>query len=140
MSALTTDFYAWTLEQADLLRRKAWSELDVQSLADEIESIGYRERRELVSRLEVLLVHLLKWKYQPELRCGSWRASIDETRSRIEDILADSPSLRPYPEEYLARTYARAAIRTARETGLVAVPNVCPWTVEQILDKEWLPE
>jgi hypothetical protein len=139
MSSYETDLYEWTQAQAAALRRRATNEIDWDILADEIESMGRSERRELGSRLEVLLTHLLKWRYQPELRCGSWRGSIDEARTRIEDILADSPSLRPYPEEYLAKAYSRAAGRTARETDLIAIPKACPWTIAQMLDKDFLP-
>jgi hypothetical protein len=134
-----TDLYAWTQEQATALRRRAWNELDVCNLAEEIEDMGKSTRRELGSRLEVLLVHLLKWRYQPEFQCGSWRGSIMEQRHQIEDILDDSPSLRPYIAERLAKAWPRACAQTVRETGLLHLPEVCPWSIAQVLDADFLP-
>jgi hypothetical protein len=133
------DLYAWTQTQAALLRRKAWNQIDAENLAEEIEDMGRSTRRELGSRLEVLLAHLLKWHYQPELRCGSWRGSIDEARSRIADILDDSPSLRSYSAEHLGKAWHRACARTEIETGLLHLPEACPWTIAQVLDKGFLP-
>src|ERR1700748_2433978 len=88
-----TDLYQWTIEQADALRRRAVNELDYDNLAEEIESVGRSERREIRSRLEILLIHLLKWRYQPEKQSDSWRASVSEARQRIEDVLCDNASL-----------------------------------------------
>ena len=89
-----TDLYQWTIEQADALRRRAVNELDYDNLAEEIESVGRSERREIRSRLEILLIHLLKWRYQPEKQSDSWRAFVSEARQRIEAVLTDNPSLR----------------------------------------------
>jgi hypothetical protein len=135
-----TDLHEWTVTQAAALRARAANEIDWANIADEIESMGRRERRELGSRLEVLLVHLIKWRHQPELRCGSWRGSIDEARSQIEDILEDSPSLHGVPEASLVKAWHRACTKTIRETGLMHIPEACPWTIAQILDREFLPD
>src|SRR5271166_6645738 len=108
MPSYDTDLHEWTKEQADALRRRAANELDWDNLAEEIESLGNSERREIRSRLKNLLVHLLKWKYQPEGQCGSWRGSIREARAQIEEVLLDNPSLRPLPAESLSRAYAYA--------------------------------
>src|ERR1700682_4982184 len=91
-----TDFYAWTQEQAQLLRERRWSDLDLDNLVDEVESVGSSEKREIRSRLKVLLTHLLKWKFQPGLRGNSWRRTIHEQRENIADIVESSPSLRSY--------------------------------------------
>jgi hypothetical protein len=87
----------------------------------------------------VLLIHLIKWRYQPELRCGNWRGSIDEARTRIDDILEDSPSLHNVPAERLERTWHHATARTTRETGPLHMPKTFRWTIAQILDKDFLP-
>jgi Domain of unknown function DUF29 len=134
-----SDLYEWTKEQADALRRRASNALDWDNLAEEIESLGTSQRSEIRSRLKVLLVHLLKWKYQPELQCGSWRGSIREARDQIEDMLDDSPSLRAHPAECLPKAYVRARMKALDETGLLRLPEVCPWTIEEILDGDFLP-
>jgi Domain of unknown function DUF29 len=78
------DFYAWTQRQMQLLKAGCWNELDIENLIEELDSLGKQERQELRNRLEVLLGHLLKWRYQPELRCKSWRATIREQRRQIQ--------------------------------------------------------
>src|SRR2546428_13059372 len=89
-----TDFFAWTQEQARLLRERRWDDLDLENLVDEVESVGGSERREIRNRLTVLLGHLLKWKYQPGHRGPSWTGTIFEQRGQLADVLRDSPSLR----------------------------------------------
>src|SRR5574337_536461 len=83
-----TDLYEWTREQADALRRRAPNALDWDNLAEEIESLGASNLDQIESRLENLILYLLKWKYQPELQCGSWRGSIFEARRRIERLIS----------------------------------------------------
>jgi Domain of unknown function DUF29 len=113
MMKYETDLYQWTIEQADALRRRAVDELDYDNLAEEIESVGRSKRREIRSRLETLLIHLLKWRYQPEKQSVSLRASVSEERQRIEDVLADNPSLRSFPAEALASAYRLAILDKA---------------------------
>jgi len=139
MSLYDADLYEWTKEQADALRRRASNELDWDNLAEEIESFGKSHRSEIRSRLEILILHLLKWRYQPELRCGSWRGSIREARDRLEDVLDDNPSLRPYPAEHLPKAYARARAKAFEETGLLRLPDECPWSAEEVLNEELFP-
>jgi len=91
-----TDFYQWTQEQATLLRQGVWTSLDIENLAEEIESLGRQQKQELRNCLGVLIGHLLKWEYQPELRGKSWKATIWEQRDQVFDILQDNPSLKPY--------------------------------------------
>ncbi len=142
-SLYETDFYAWTQHQAAVLRNNTWSELDTINLAEEVESLGRWDKRELGSRLHALLVHLLKWRYQPEQRddSHSWYDTIVEQREQIEELLADSPSLRPQVSDFLPLRYARARRRALRDTGLAetVLPEACPWTVEQILDEAFWP-
>jgi hypothetical protein len=99
------DFYAWTVEQARLLRSGELSTLDAANLAEEVESIGRSDRRAIESRLTVLLAHLLKWQMQPGSRSTSWSGTIREQRRQIERLLRDSPSLRPGVAAALSGAY-----------------------------------
>ncbi len=92
-----SDFYAWSLEQAALLRAGRVDEADLAAIAEEIESMGKTEKRELVSRLTVLLLHLLKWERRPAGRGNSWRLSIANARDEIADLLDDNPSSQDRP-------------------------------------------
>ena len=141
------DFHAWTQRQADALRRRAAgelvneTELDWGNLAEEIESAGRSEKHEIRSRLEILLIHLLKWRHDPDFRSNSWRASIHEARRRIELILIDSPSLRAFPAQALDGAY-RLALLNKEVRGLSFasdLPAACPWAVEDVLDEDFLP-
>ena len=133
------DFYEWTSVQAELLRAGRLSEADRENLAEEIEAIGQSQKAELRRRLSRVLQRLLKWQYQPSLRSRSWATTLLEQRSQIEDLLADSPSLRPTAPDLLSRAYARARRWALTETGLLALPDECEWTIEQVLDPAYLP-
>ncbi|MGO9721567.1 MAG: DUF29 domain-containing protein, partial [Methylocella sp.] len=108
---------------------------------EEIDSMGRTEKRELVSRLEVLLLHLLKWRYQPDKRSPSWEASVRVQRYSIEDHLDDNPSLKPLLPQALASAYRKAALEAVAETGLAGstFPAACPWTVEEVSDGGFWP-
>ncbi len=136
------DFYAWTREQAALLREGRLADADLANLAEEIESMGRSERHRLYSRLSVLLTHLAKWRFQPGLRSRSWELTIREQRRRAAMLLRDNPSLGPALTEIAADAWARAALAAQRETGLDEsnFPEVCPWTPEQALDDDFLPD
>jgi len=112
------DFYAWANEQAALLRAGQVSDADLEHIAEEIESMGRGEKRELILRLKVLLTHLLEWQFQPTLRGTSWRLSIEEQRREVAGHLADNPSLKAKLPETMASAYAGAVLVAARETGL----------------------
>jgi hypothetical protein len=135
------DFYAWAKEQAALLRAGRLSEADVAHIAEEIESLGKSEKRALVSRLRVLLLHLLKWQFQPGLRGGSWRASLINTRDELEEHLQDNPSLKPQLPEAMTVAYRRAVLDAAAETNLpeTTFPPAVPWSFPQIMDKDFWP-
>jgi hypothetical protein len=135
------DFYAWTQSTAARLREGRLSDVDVARVAEEIEDMGKRDRRELDSRMQVLLVHLLKWQLQPDRRSPSWKASVVAQRAGIAALLRDSPSLKPRVAGELARNYAIAVERVAAETGLGgdAFPATCPWPPSQLLEKSFLP-
>ena len=138
-----TDFYAWTQEQVALLAAEEWEKLDIANIKEEIDSLGKRDKKEVTSRLKVLLMHLLKWKYQPQMNTGpSWHSTIRTQREEIEDELEYSPSLRREVPALIDKAYPRARRDAADEIGLALTtfPMDCPWTVEEILDENWLPE
>ncbi|NEX23582.1 DUF29 domain-containing protein [Thiorhodococcus mannitoliphagus] len=135
------DFYAWSNEQVSLLRAGKLREADIANIIEEIESMGRSERRELVNRLVVLLLHLLKWRFQPALRGNSWRLSIKEQRIRLASHLADNPSLQSKLDEAILEAYRLAAIEAERETGLSesSFPSDCPFSFEQLMDHSFWP-
>ncbi|HZZ61405.1 MAG TPA: DUF29 domain-containing protein [Roseiarcus sp.] len=135
------DFYAWSREQSELLRAGKLAEADIEHIAEEIDSMGRTEKRELISRLSLLLLHLLKWRYQPGKRGPSWEASIRVQRKRLADHLEDNPSLKPLLPQALASAYHDASLEAVAETGLVdsTFPKACPWTVGEVLDEGFWP-
>jgi hypothetical protein len=136
------DFYAWTVEQARLLRSGELSAIDAANIAEEIESMGRSDRRELKSRLIALLMHLLKWRHQPGARSRSWSATIDEQRLQIEGVLNESPSLRTMAAPIMAEAYSMAQARAIAETGLAdeLFPESCPFSPEEVLSRAFFPE
>ena len=142
------DFYSWTLEQAQALRRvadqriNAMPELDWLELAQEVEDLGRSLERELYSRFSVLLVHLLKWRHQPSLRGMSWELTIAHQRLELSRLLAKNPGLKTKVAAEYADAYQSARLQAAKETGLAlaSLPSVCPFTREQALDEGFLPE
>jgi hypothetical protein len=140
-SLYETDFAEWIDATVQQLKERRFAELDLDNLIEEIESLGKRDKRELQSRLIVLLSHLLKDKYQPEKRSNSWFTTIAEQRRQMLLILQDSPSLRNYCADIFEKCYATARKDAARETQLAigSFPEVCPFTLENILDEDWFP-
>ena len=136
-----TDFFRWTQEQGRLLRSGATRGLDWDNLAEEVETLGRSERREIRSRLAVLLLHLLKWQFQSEARSHGWQGTIIEQREQLLSTLNDSPSLRSYPLEILDEAYVIARLKAAGETDLplTTFPEVCPYSVDQLLEADFLP-
>ncbi len=136
------DYYAWTQQQAQLLKQGRLADLDLEYLIEELESMGASEKRELMSRLTVLLTHLLKWQYQSERRGVSWRLTIAEQRRAIRRLLDDSPSLRPKLTEFIASEYSDARSDAMYETSLPKsiFPIQCPYSLAQILDGEFWPD
>jgi len=136
-----SDFHAWAAEQAALLRTGRVAEADIQHIAEEIETLGRGERRELVNRLSVLLLHMLKWSYQPERQGRSWELTIKEQRRALSLHLRDNPSLAAQPESAMADAYGNAALRMAQETGLLEdmLPWSCPYTFAEAMDPDFWP-
>jgi hypothetical protein len=136
------DFYAWANEQATLLRAGRLTEADIENIAEEIESMGRSERRELINRLTVLLLHLLKWQFQPGLRGNSWRLSIENTRYQLEDHLDDNSSLKSQLGQVMRNAYRRALNEAELETGLArgTFPKDCPYTFDQAMSADFWPE
>jgi hypothetical protein len=136
------DFYAWANEQAALLRSGRLEAVDIELVAEEIESMGRSEKRELVSRLTILLLHLLKWQFQPAKRGSSWIRSIEEQRLQLADHLDDNPSLRALLPASMARAWQLAVIAAVDETGLekTAFPAACPFSFDQAIDAGFWPD
>lgn len=139
MTDYNTDLAAWAIEQAAMLRQHSVNSLDWENLAEEIEAVEINQKKEVYSRLRRICQHLLKWQFQPEQQCRSWRATIRTQRRDIEDVLQDNPSLRPYAATQLERAYQRGREDAEEETGLLHLPAACSWTIEQVLSLEFLP-
>ncbi len=142
LSLYEQDYFQWLVSQVDMLRTGQVDLLDLNYLAEEIEDLGKSERRALISDLTVVLMHLLKWQFQPERRGNSWRYSILEHRRRIDKRLTESPSLKPVLVEYFEDAYQDARIVAAKETDLdlSTFPEDSPFSIEVALDQEFLPE
>src|SRR5689334_16575291 len=141
MSTPTTlydqDFYAWTQEQAALLREGAVQELDLVNLAEEIESLGISQKHALASHLKTVMMHLLKWHYRPRGRLTrhTWQSRIINARDEIATILEDLPGLQQELPRLFERRYPAARRLAHAETGLplATFPRDCPWQLAEVL-------
>lgn len=133
------DFYAWTQEQAFILRTSDLSRLDVVHLVEEVESLGRRERADLENRMVALLTVLLKYDLLPLQRSRSLVLLAQEQRRLIARILRRNPSLYDVLDESLAEAYGDAVLIAERETGLKDIPPLCPFALEQLLDSVFMP-
>jgi hypothetical protein len=135
------DLYAWTQEQASLLRAREHGALDWANLAEEIAAVGGRDRREFESRLCVTLLHLLKWQAQPALRGASWRKTLRTQRREIRKLVKQSPSPRRDVPELIREAYADAVKDAVDETALPAehFPGSCPCAPDDVLNEDYLP-
>lgn len=140
--AYEQDRHAWATHTATLLRQGRMKEVDLTHLTEELDSMGASERRELYSRLKVLLVHLLKWRYQPERQSDRWGYTIDEQRDQLIYLFRQSPSLKPTVPDVVDEAYPTARRFAARETRLppATFPERSPFTVDQILDPNYWPD
>ncbi len=135
------DFCAWAKRNAELIREGKLSEIDAERVAEELENMGKSQRRELVSRLAVLLAHLLKWQYQPDRRSDGWVGTIAAQRTEIMLLLEDSPSLKHDMDLAIEKSYRFARDRAARETGIGKdiFPESCPYSFNQIVTEDFWP-
>jgi Domain of unknown function DUF29 len=142
LATYDSDFYLWSAGQAALIREGKFDQLDIENVAEEIESLGRSDRKSLTSQVQRLLAHLLKWQFQPTRRSKSWKLSIYSARDEIKVILDDSPSLNDALSAGLDKAYLSAKKRAALETGLSAAsfPDECPYSLQQVLDEDFWPE
>lgn len=135
------DIVAWANQQAQALRAGRFDQLDLERLAEEIEDVGKSEQRELISRLAILITHLLKWGYQPERRGASWESTIRTQRDAIARRVKRTPSLKRTlaDPDWFADAWNDGRDLALREPGLSELPQACPWTLERIINPDWLP-
>lgn len=128
------DFYTWTQEQGERLRARDFSGLDLENLAEEIESLGRGEFNSLVSAWRLILLHMLKWDHQPDRRTRSWMISIRTHRNRAADLLTDNPGLKSRLAQALERAYRDARDEASVETGLPlrVFPKECPYGRDEL--------
>lgn len=137
-----TDYGEWLRSQITSLQQAKWEELDIPHLIEELEALNKSNERELESYLVVLITHLLKWEYQPTMRCGSWQASIINSRNRIAKLFKQQPSLKSRCDEFIDDAYQEAVEWASVETKIRSdlFPETCPYQISRMLYKEWLPE
>ncbi|MDX5929660.1 DUF29 domain-containing protein [Acidiphilium acidophilum] len=136
------DFYAWANEQAGLLREGKLTQADIEHIAEEIESMGKSEKRELVSRLTILLLHLIKWQFQAPKRSKSWQNSVEVQRISLDSHLRDNPSLKSVLDSSISEAYRVARLEAENETGIDknTFPVTCPWSFDQMIAEDFWPE
>ena len=137
-----TDYYAWLMHNAALIRAGRASEADLENIAEELEDTGRSEKRALGSHFVVLLQHLLEWQRQPKRCSNSWRLSIDNARDAIDELLGEGPTLRRRVPELIEGKFPLARRNAITVTGLPdsGVPETYPFTPEQVLDPSDWPE
>lgn len=136
------DYHLWVEKTVQILQDKNFKDLDIPNLIEEISDMGRSEKKALKSNSRILLMHLLKWKYQPNKRSKSWKSSIIEHRKRIRDSFQDSPSLKVYFADNFCLCYEDAKELAAAETGLLieTFPNSCPFSQQDTLKSDYFPE
>lgn len=137
-----TDYDAWLAAQIHSLQQGDIAALDIPNLVEELEGLNKSNERELESYLVVLLTHLLKWEYQPSLRSGSWEASIINSRDRMARVLTDQKSLKNRVIDFIPDAYTKAKKLASKETKLNInlFPKNSPYSIDQLLKEDWLPE
>lgn len=131
-----SDFAAWIYDQVAALREGRFSDLDIDDLTDEVESLAKRDFKKLRSAFRIIIQHMLKWDYQPERRGQSWRDSINNSRDRVWGELASSPSFRPRVKEAIDQAYPLARHKAWAETGVFKLerePKACPYSWDEIM-------
>lgn len=132
------DYHAWAMNQAKLLKKGLLDDLDIKNLVEEIISLGNSERDKLESHLTILLMHMLKIKYQPAKRSRSWELSVQNARHQCNRVIRQNPSLKSKINSLIADSYYTARLNAAIETGLndKKFPKECPWSKEEILSEQ----
>ena len=135
--AYDEDFAAWVLAQAALLRERRFDELDVDHLVEEVESVGNSEFKALTSALRLIIQHMMKWDYQPDLRSRSWRTTIHMQRKAVERLLKQNPSFRSRLEAAIEEAYDDVPGEIERETTIPAtrLPQSCPYGLDEIMTR-----
>jgi transposase len=144
-----TDFAAWAKRHVELLRARRFAEMDIEHLLEELSDMSKSERRELESRLLILIAHLLKWEFQyqklserwREFDGRSWRATIVEQRKQLAVLLRQSPGLQSVLGETILATFPDAVDLASKETRMPpeTYPARCPYTAEQVLNDDFYP-
>jgi Domain of unknown function DUF29. len=136
------DFHLWLFEQAELLRQKRFSEVDLPNLIEELEDMGSEQRHALESSYRLLIAHLLKWQFQPQLRSASWEITITRERTHIARREKRNPSLKADARTIVDDVYREAVKEASIETHLPrsAFPADCPWTMAELRDDDFLPD
>lgn len=136
------DFYTWAMDQADAARRRSANEMDWDNLAEELETLGRSEKRELYSRYVILLHHLLKWRYQPKRRSRSWEVSIRNARDDLDRHMRDNPGLKPFEPEEFSSAYRKARRNAAFEMKIDEndIPETSPFLIEQVRNEDFWPD
>lgn len=134
-----TDYFNWCNKQAELIKNKEFEKLDFENLVEEIESLGRSEKRAVTSYLKNLLLHLLKYRFQPMMRSRSWISSIVFSRKDFKEILNENPSLKSKLNEMIESAYSSARLKAEHETGLDSstFPKVCCFSIDEIFDDEF---
>ena len=136
------DYHLWLEETSELLKAQDFANIDLENLIEEIESLGRSERNKIISSLRLIYQHLLKWQYQPNKRSTSWHYTISRERDNVSDYIEDTPSLKNLLQDdtALTKAYQRGRRDAVRETGINNLPQNCPYSIEQALDHNFLPE
>jgi hypothetical protein len=131
------DFARWAFEQAKALRNGDFAGLDIENIAEELETLGRDEFNKLESILTVIVMHMLKWDHQPERRSRSWAITIRIQRRHAAKQIQGNPSLKPKLSEALAEAYETARLTAANETGLPmrGFPPECPYTWADVTER-----
>lgn len=133
-SLFDRDETAWLEAIAELIRQDRLDEIDYPNLAEYLSDMARRDRREVTSRLSLLIGHLLKWEHQPDRRSGSWRSTVEVQRQELSELL-ESGILRGHATENLAKAYAYGVRQAAAETGLPesSFATECPYSLDEVL-------
>ena len=137
-----SDFYAWCFEQANLIDGKKFNELDIENITEELQSLGRGEQKELKNFFILLFTHLLKWVYQSNRRCNSWKCTINNSRREIDILMKKNPSLKSSYDEIVSEAYDSAIYEASSQTNIDAdyfvrenqIPMIC------VRKHNWFPE